>query len=176
VRVQGIAVHRGQRQGERAGQPHQYAVWGPHTGQVVDHRGRQRGARTGRGLPTRQVEEDLWVHVDIVQEKQHENELIAPCRGQVDLQHQLLAAQEWCIQQNDVKVAEIAARVGLLGVPGASVSQLPVMGPPAVAAPSLILGRAQPPGYVFVGQHLVVVIWGHPDIVQASITNEGDKK
>ena len=27
-------------------------------------------------MPTGQVEEDLWGHVDIVQEKQHENELI----------------------------------------------------------------------------------------------------
>jgi hypothetical protein len=56
-----------------------------------------------------------------VQEEQHENELIAKLRGQVDLQHQLLAAEEGCIQQNDVKVAELAARVGFMEGPGASV-------------------------------------------------------
>jgi hypothetical protein len=50
------------------------------------------------------------------------------------------------------------------------------MGPQAVAALQLILGGAQPQGYVFMGQNLGVVIWGHPYIVQASITNEGDKK
>ena len=63
-----------------------------------------------------------------------------------------------------------------MGGPGASVSQLSAMGPLAVAALQLILGGAQPQGYVFMGQNLGVVIWGHPDIVQASITNEGDKK
>ena len=49
------------------------------------------------------------------------------------------------------------------------------MGQP-VTAQQLILGRAQPPGYVFMGQNLGVVIWGYPDIVQASVTNEGDNK
>jgi hypothetical protein len=91
--------------------------------------------------------------------------------GQVDLQHQLLDAQGR-IQQNDVKVAEVTTRVGFLG----SVSQLAVTGPPAERAPPLILGGAQPPGYAFVGRNLGIVIWGHPDIVQASITNEGDIK
>jgi hypothetical protein len=109
-----------------------------------------------------------------VQEEQHENELIAGLRGQVDLQHQLLAPQEGRIQQNDVKVAELAARVGFMGGPGASVSQLAVTGPPTERAKLLIMGGAQPPDYAFVGQNLGMVIWGHPDIVQASITNEGD--
>jgi hypothetical protein len=35
---------------------------------------------------------------------------------------------------------------------------------------------AQPPGYAFVGQNLGLVIWGHPDIMQSSITKEGDNK
>ena len=109
-----------------------------------------------------------------VQEEQHESELIAAIRGQVDLQHQLLAAQEGRIQQNDVKVAELAARVGFMGGPGASVSQLSVTGPQAERTPQLIMGGAPPPGYAFVGQNLGMAIWGHPDIVQASITNEGD--
>ena len=50
-----------------------------------------------------------------MQEEQHENEPITVIRGQVDLEHQLLAAQEGHILQNDVKVAELAARVGLMG-------------------------------------------------------------
>jgi hypothetical protein len=53
-------------------------------------------------------------------------------------------------------------------------SQLAVMGPPAVTAQQLILVGAQPPGFEFVGQNLGLVILGHPDIVQAPITDEGD--
>ena len=119
----------------------------------------------------------LWVaglNVVGVQEEQHENELIATLRGQVDLQHQLLAAQEGRIQQNDVKVAELAARVGFMGGPGASVSQLSVTGPQAERTPQLIMGGAPPPGYAFVGQNFDLVIWGSPDNVQATITNKGD--
>jgi hypothetical protein len=103
-------------------------------------------------------------------------ELIALIQGQVDLQHQLLAAQEGRIHQNDVKVAELAPRVGFMGGTGVSVYQLAVMGQQAERAQLLIMGGAQPPGYEFVGQNLGMVIWGHPDIVQASITNEGDNK
>jgi hypothetical protein len=50
------------------------------------------------------------------------------------------------------------------------------MGPQAVTTPLLILGGTQPPGHVIVGQNLGVVIWGHHDIVQAFITDEGDEK
>ncbi len=53
-----------------------------------------------------------------VQEEQHQSELIALIRGQVDLQHQLMVAQEGRIQENDVKLAELAARVGFMGAPG----------------------------------------------------------
>jgi hypothetical protein len=77
-----------------------------------------------RDCPLPQVQRGVGLNVVGVQEEQHENELIAAIRGQVDLQHQLLAAQG-CIQQNDVKVAEVAARVGFMG----SVSQLAVTGP-----------------------------------------------
>ena len=178
VRVQGIVDNCGLRDEERKQDWWLVRVW-----DVAGHRGQQRGDRAGQlhqrallGLPTGQVETDLWGHVDIVQEEQHENELIASIRGQVDLQHQLLASQEGLIRQNDVKVAELAARVGLMGGLGVSVSQLAAMGPLVVAAPLLILGGAQPPDYEFVGQNLGMVICGHPDIVQASITNEGDEK
>jgi hypothetical protein len=117
------------------------------------------------------VQQDVGLNVVGVQEEQHENELIAALRGQVDLQHQLLASTGR-IHQKDVKVAEVAARVGFMG----SVSPLAVTGPPAERTPPLILGGAQPPGYAFVGRNLGMVIWGHPNIVQASITNEGDKQ
>jgi hypothetical protein len=129
-----------------------------------------------RDCPLPRVHRGVGLNVVGVQEEQHENELIASLRGQVDLQHQLLAPQEGRMQQNDMTVAELAARVGFMGGTGASVLQLAVMGQLAERAPSLILGGAQPPGYAFVGQNLGMVIWGHPDIVQASITNEGDNK
>jgi hypothetical protein len=129
-----------------------------------------------RDCPLPRVQLGVGFNMVGVQEEQHENELIAALRGQVDLQHQLLAAQEGRIQQNDVKVAELAARVGFMGGTWASVSQLAVMGPLAERAQLLILGGTQPSGYAFAGQNLCMVIWGHPDIVQASITNEGDNK
>jgi hypothetical protein len=105
-----------------------------------------------RDCPLPRVQRGADLNVVGVQEEQHKNELIAALRGQVDLQHQLLAAQEGSIQQNDVKVAELAARVGFMGGPGASVSQLVVTGPPAERAKQLILDGAQPPGYACVGQ------------------------
>ena len=37
VRTQGVTGHRGQWRGEPAGQQHQQAVWGLHTGQVMCH-------------------------------------------------------------------------------------------------------------------------------------------
>jgi hypothetical protein len=126
-----------------------------------------------RDCPLTRVQRGAGLNVVGVQEEQHENELIAAIRGQVDLQHQLMAAQEGHIQQNDVKLAALAARVGFMGGPGDSVSQLSGTGPPTERTPQLIMGGAPPPGYAFVGQNLGVAIWGHPDIMQASITNEG---
>ncbi len=75
-----------------------------------------------RDCPLPLVQRGVGLNVVRVQEEQHENELIAALRGQVDLQHQLLATQEGSIQQNDVKVAELAARVGFMGGTGASAS------------------------------------------------------
>ena len=73
------------------------------------------------------VHQGAGLNVIGVQEDQHENVLIAVLRGQVDLQHQLLSTQKGRIQQNDVKVAAIAARVGLMGGHGASVSMMIVL-------------------------------------------------
>ncbi len=81
-----------------------------------------------RDCPLR-VHQGAGLNVVGVQEEQHQSELIASFRGQVDLQHQLMAAQEGRIQQNDVKLAELAARVGFRGGPGTSVSQLSAVGP-----------------------------------------------
>ena len=95
------------------------------------------------------------------------------CQWKVDLQLQLLAAQEGRIQQNDVKLAELAARVGFMGGgPGASVS--PIVSHERTQP--LIMDGAPPLGYVHVGQNQGLNIWGHSDIVQASITNQGDNK
>jgi hypothetical protein len=47
-----------------------------------------------RDCPLPRVQRGVGLNVVGVQEEQHENELIAAMRGQVDLQHQLLAAQE----------------------------------------------------------------------------------
>jgi hypothetical protein len=128
-----------------------------------------------RDCPLR-VQRGAGLNVVGVQEEQHQSELIAVLWGQVDLQHQLMATQERCIQRNDVKLAELAARVGFMGGHGVSVSQLSAMGPSAERTPSLIMGGAQPLGYVHVGQNQGLNIWGHSDIVHASITNEGDNK
>jgi hypothetical protein len=42
---------------------------------------------------------------------------------------------------------------------------------PAVAQASMILGGAQPAGYVYIGMNQGQAIWGHAYIVQASITD-----
>ena len=70
-----------------------------------------------------------------------------------------------------MKLAELAARVGFMGGHGVSVSQLSAVGLLAERTPPLIMGGAQPLGYVHVGQNQGLNIWGHSDIVQASITN-----
>jgi hypothetical protein len=38
------------------------------------------------------------------------------------------------------------------------------------------MGGAPPLGYVHVGQNQGLNIWGHADIVQASVIKEGDNK
>ena len=45
--------------------------------------------------------------------------------------------------------------------------------PPAVALSQvpMILGGAQPEGYVYIGTNQGQAIWGHADIVQASLTD-----
>ena len=53
-------------------------------------------------------------------------------------------------------------------------SQIVAKGPPTEP---LIMGGAQPAGYVFIGTHPEgFAVWGRPDIVQDSITQAGDAK
>jgi hypothetical protein len=116
-------------------------------------------------------------------EAPYEHELIASLRDQVALQTQLLVAQDAMrvhnqrMSQNEGKMVEMATRLGITGGQGPSVSQMAARGTPTAATQPLILGGAQPAGYVFVGTHPEgLVVWGHPDIVQDSITQAGDVK
>jgi hypothetical protein len=109
--------------------------------------------------------------------------VIASLRDQVALQTQLLVAQDAMrvhnprMSQNEGKMVEMATRLGITGGQGASVSQMAARGPPTAATQPLILGGAQPAGYVFVGTHPEgLVVWGRPDIVQDSITQAGAAK
>ena len=43
--------------------------------------------------------------------------------------------------------------------------------PPAVAQTPMILGGAQPEGYVYISTNQGLTVWGHADIVQASLTD-----
>jgi hypothetical protein len=98
----------------------------------------------------------------------------------VKFQNQLLVAQDAMrvhdqrMSLNEGKMADIATRLGITGGQGASVSQVAAGGPPTEP---LILGGAQPAGYVFVGTHPEgLIVWGRPDIVQDSITQAGAAK
>jgi hypothetical protein len=113
-------------------------------------------------------------------EAHYEHELIASLRDQVALQNQLLVAQDAMrvhdqrMSLNEGKMADIATRLGITGGQGASVSQVAAGGQPTEP---LILGGAQPAGYVFVGTHPEgLIVWGRPDIVQDSITQAGAAK
>jgi hypothetical protein len=140
-------------------------------GKEAEHKPALRGTR-GQGL-----------NVVGPHEAPYEHELIASLRDQVALQNQLLVAQDAMrvhdqrMSLNAGKMVDIATRLGITGGQGASVSQMAARGPPTAATQPLILGGAQPAGYVFVGTHPEgLVVWGHPDIVQDSITQAGDVK
>jgi hypothetical protein len=54
-----------------------------------------------------------------------------------------------------------------------TIAQMVAAVPPPSTMPPLILGGAQPTGYVYVGTNQGLSIWGQTDIVAASIMDEG---
>ena len=102
-------------------------------------------------------------HVQYDEQEQNEAEIFE-LRNQVALQHMLRDANER---------ARPAAVGG--GVLDGAVAQMARGGPPAVRSPPLIVGGDQPTlddgvTYVCVGKTSQdAPIWGHPDIVSASI-------
>jgi hypothetical protein len=125
--------------------------------------------------PGAEVQRGAGLNVlDVQGTSQEHNSLIASLQNQVSLQHQLLAAQATLTQQDEM--------LGALGAPshaGATMQQgavvsmplSPLTAPPAVAQAPIILGGAQPEGYVYISTNQGQAIWGHADIVQASMTD-----
>jgi hypothetical protein len=72
--------------------------------------------------------------------------LIAAIQTQVSLQHQLLAAQATLARQD-----ELISRVWAALPQGAGMHLASLTAPPAVAQAPMILGGAQPEGYVYIG-------------------------
>ena len=96
--------------------------------------------------------------------------LIAMIQSQVNLQHQLLAAQTTIARQDD-----LLARVGATLMKGAGMPLVSLTLPPTVAQTPMILGGAQPEGYVYICTNQGLTVWGHADIVQASLTDPACK-
>jgi len=107
---------------------------------------------------------------------QEHHTLIAALQNQVRLQHQLLAAQATLARQDEMLTSALGA-LGASSPAGATMQQgagMPLASltaPPAVAQVPMILGGAQPEGYVYIGTNQGQVIWGRADIVQASLTD-----
>ncbi len=55
-----------------------------------------------------------------------------------------------------------------------TLTQVAAAGPTLPAASLLVLGGAQPTGYVYVGANQGLAVWGHADIVSASIMDGGE--
>jgi hypothetical protein len=102
-----------------------------------------------------------------VQETLHEpHTLIAAIQTQVSLQQQLLAEQTTLARQD-----QLLSRVGAALPQGAGMPLAVLMAPPAVAQAPMILGGDQPEGYVYIGTNQGLTVWGHANIVQASLTD-----
>ena len=78
----------------------------------------------------------------------------------------LLAAQARLEQQG--------ARVAAAGLPNVVTPLAQMAAPPTPRAP-LIIGGAQPEGYIYVGLHHGLSVWGHADVVAASVTEAGSE-
>ena len=61
------------------------------------------------------------------------------------------------------------ARVAAAGLPNVVTPLGPMAAPPTPRAP-LIIGGAQPEGYIYVGLNHGLSVWGHADVVAASVT------
>ena len=124
------------------------------------------GPRDGRAAVQRDGLNALAHNAHVQYDEQEQNETeIFELRNQVALQHMLL---------RDANERARPAAVGG-GVLDGAVAQMARGGPPAVRSPPLIVGGDQPTlddgvTYVCVGKTSQdAPIWGHPDIVSASI-------
>jgi hypothetical protein len=89
--------------------------------------------------------------------------LIAAVQNQVSLQHQLLAAQATLARQDKLLASAWTTPQQVVGMTLASLT--------AVAQAPMIISDAQLEGYVYIGSNWGQAIWGHADIVQASLTD-----
>jgi hypothetical protein len=96
---------------------------------------------------------------------QEHHTLIATLQNQVSLQQHLLSAQATFARQDQI----LTSAPGALGAPSQPLTSLTA--PPAVAQAPMIVGDVQPEGYVYISMNQGLAIWGHPDIVQASLTD-----
>jgi hypothetical protein len=58
---------------------------------------------------------------------------------------------------------------------GVAIATVSLTLPPTVAQTPMILGGAQPEGYVYICTNQGLTVWGHADIVQASLTDPACK-
>jgi len=92
--------------------------------------------------------------------------MLALLHRQERVQEKMIEAQATLAQQ-DAKVAMAG-----MSSDAPSLAQMAVHAAPSMPRAPLIAGGAQPGGYIYVGHKEGAPVWGHADIVAASITLE----
>jgi hypothetical protein len=99
--------------------------------------------------------------LSVQESPQEPHTLIVALQTQVSLQHQLLSAQATLARQD-----ELLARAWTTPPQGDGMPLASLTAPPAVAQAPMIIGGAQPAGYVYIGSSRGQAIWGQANIVQ----------
>jgi len=95
--------------------------------------------------------------------------LLSLFHKQERVQETLIEAQARLAQQEDKAAAAVVPS------DASSLAQMAVHGAPSTPKAPLIFGGAQPEGYLYVGLNHGLSVWGHADIVAASIDLDGEE-
>jgi len=139
---------------------------------MLGHYARDCSKENGTGMP-RSAPLNMLSAQELSQEHYT---LIASLQNQVSLQQQLLSVQATLARHDNSLTNALGAlghpfHAGATMLPGVGTSLASLPAPTAVAQSQMILGGEQLAGYVYIRMNQGQAIWGHADIVQASITD-----